>query len=71
MEELFGPVTTHVKLLVSMPGVHSVAIHFMAGELPNRFADEMKRLSATGAAHRVIGTLARELPRREALATGV
>jgi len=40
----------------------------MAGELPDRLADEGRRLSATGVRHRVIDTLGRELPRRAVFA---
>ncbi len=46
-------------------------IRAMAGELPDRLADEVRRLSATGVAHRVIDALARELPRRAALAAAI
>jgi serine/threonine-protein kinase HipA len=41
-------------------------IRSMASELPDRLADEVRRLSATGVRHRVIETLSRELPRRAA-----
>jgi serine/threonine-protein kinase HipA len=43
-------------------------IRAMAAELPDRLADEVRRLSATGVTHRVIETLSRELPRRAAFA---
>jgi serine/threonine-protein kinase HipA len=43
-------------------------IRSMAGELPDRLADEVRRLSATGVRHRVIDTLGRELPRRAVFA---
>jgi hypothetical protein len=41
-------------------------IHGTAAELPDRLADEVRRLSATGVTHLVIETLSRELPRRAA-----
>lgn len=41
-------------------------IRAMAGELPDRLADEIRRLSAAGITHPVIDTLAHALPRRAA-----
>lgn len=46
-------------------------VRAMAGELPDRLADEVRRLSATGVAHPIIDTLARELPRGAALAARI
>jgi serine/threonine-protein kinase HipA len=46
-------------------------IRTMAAELPDRLADEVRRLSATGVTHRVIETLAHELPRRAAFAARI
>ncbi len=46
-------------------------IHTMAAELPDRLADEIRRLTATGITHPVIETLGRVLPERAAQAAGL
>ena len=46
------------------PGVLTNRVRALAGELPDRLADEIRRLSAAGIAHPVIDIMARELSRR-------